>query len=77
MTTNDTTTYSNMWSDNNFCANLRKGLALAEKRMLEQKAINNAPVIQCLPNGDIIEEPAAKLLEEHYGYHINIIDDIE
>lgn len=64
-----------MYENNNFCADLRKGLALAEKHMLKQKAINNSPVIQCLPNGEIVEMSAAELLKEHYGYHVNVSQD--
>lgn len=60
-----------MWENEEYKIKLRQGLALAERRMLKQKAINDAPVIQSLPNGEIIEVSAAELLEEYYGYHIN------
>lgn len=58
-----------MWENYDYRIKLRQGLALAEKRMLKQKAINNAPIIQSLPNGDIIEVSATQLLKDHYGYH--------
>ena len=71
MILNATTTLSGMWENEDYKIKLRQGLALAEKRMLKQKALNNAPVIQSLPNGEIIEASAAQLLEDYYGYHIN------
>ena len=60
-----------MWGNSEYKIKLRQGLALAERRMLKQKAINDAPIIQCLPNGEIIEASAIQLLKEHYGYHKN------
>ena len=60
-----------MWENSEYRIKLRQGLSLAERYMLEQKALNDVPVIQALPNGEIIEASAAQLLEEHYGYHIS------
>ena len=60
-----------MWESNEYRIKLRKGLALAERRMLKHKAVLDELVIQSSPDGRIIETSAAKLLEDHYGYHIN------
>ncbi|MBQ7941132.1 MAG: hypothetical protein IJ328_01825 [Muribaculaceae bacterium] len=60
-----------MWESNEYRIKLRKGLALAERRMLKHKAVLDELVIESTPEGRIIETPAAKLLEDHYGYHIN------
>lgn len=60
-----------MWETDEYRIKLRKGLALAERRMLKHKAISDELVIQSTPDGKIIETPATKLLEDHYGYHLN------
>lgn len=61
-----------MWETEEYRIKLRKGLALAERRMLKHKALLDELVIQSSPDGKtIIETPATQLLEEHYGYHIN------
>ncbi len=41
---------------------LHYGLALAEQRMLEEKALRNEEVIQGTPDGKIRKIPARKLL---------------
>lgn len=43
------------------------GLALAERRMLEEKALRNECVIQGLPNGEIKSVPARVVLRRLYG----------
>lgn len=60
-----------MWENDEYRIKLRKGLALAERRMLKHKAVLDELVIQSSPDGKIYEISATKLLEEHYGYHIN------
>ena len=60
-----------MWESNEYRIKLRKGLALAERRMLKHKAVLDEVVIQSSSDGRIFETSAAKLLEDHYGYHIN------
>ncbi len=60
-----------MWESEEYRIQLRKGLALAERRMLKHKAILDELVIQSSPDGKIIESSAAKLLEDYYGYHVN------
>ena len=60
-----------MWETDEYRIKLRKGLALAERRMLKHKAVLDELVVQCSHDGKIIETSAAKLLEDHYGYHIN------
>lgn len=71
MTPNDIKNYQDMWANEEYRIKLRKGLALAERRMLKHKAVLDELVIQSTPDGKIIEAPAAKLLEDCYGYHIN------
>lgn len=46
---------------------LRFGLALAERRMLEEKALRDECVIQGLPNGEIKSIPARIVLRKLYG----------
>ena len=41
---------------------LHFGLALAERRMLEEKALRNECIIQGLPNGEIKSVPARIIL---------------
>lgn len=60
-----------MWENEDYRIKLRKGLALAERRMLKHKAVLDEHVIQSTSDGKIYETPAAKLLEDHYGYHIS------
>lgn len=43
---------------------LHYGLALAERRMLEEKALRNEEAIQGTPDGRIIRVPARKLLKD-------------
>lgn len=43
---------------------LHYGLALAERRMLEEKALRNEEVIQGTPDGRIMRVPARELLKE-------------
>lgn len=43
---------------------LHYGLALAERRMLEEKALRNEEVIQGTPDGQIRRVPARKLLKD-------------
>lgn len=45
---------------------LHYGLALAERRMLEEKALRNENVIQGTLDGKIISVPARKLLKKLY-----------
>lgn len=71
MTLNDIKNYQDMWENEEYRIKLRKGLALAERRMLKHKAVLDELVIQSTPDGKIFETPAAKLLEDCYGYHIN------
>ena len=42
-------------------------LALAERRMLEEKALRNEYIIQGLPNGEIKSVPARIVLYRLYG----------
>ena len=60
-----------MWENEEYRIKLRKGLALAERRMLQHKAVLDELVIQGPRAGKIFETPATKLLEDCYGYHIN------
>lgn len=60
-----------MWKTDEYRIQLRKGLALAERRMLKHKAVLDEMVVQSMPDGKIVEISAAKLLEDHYGYHVN------
>lgn len=46
---------------------LHFGLALAERRMLEEKALRNECIIQGLPNGEIKSVPARIMLRRLYG----------
>ena len=46
---------------------LHFGLALAERRMLEEKALRNEYIIQGLPNGGIKSVPARIVLHRLYG----------
>ena len=46
---------------------LHFGLALAERRMLEEKALRNECIIQGLPNGEIKSVPARIILRKLYG----------
>ena len=46
---------------------LHFGLALAERRMLEEKALRNECIIQGLPNGEIKSVPARIILRRLYG----------
>lgn len=46
---------------------LHFGLALAERRMLEEKALRNECIIQGLPNGEIKSVPARIMLRKLYG----------
>ena len=46
---------------------LHFGLALAERRMLEEKALRNECIIQGLPNGEIKSVPARIMLHRLYG----------
>lgn len=50
---------------------LHFGLALAERRMLEEKAIRNECVIQGLPNGKIESVSARVILRKLYGEKTN------
>ena len=43
---------------------LRDGLAIAEQRMLEEKALRNQDVIVCDDNGNIQRIPAKELIAE-------------
>lgn len=43
---------------------LHYGLALAERRMLEEKALRNEDVIQGMPDGKIKAVPARRLLRK-------------
>lgn len=43
---------------------LHYGLALAERRMLEEKALRNEDVIQGTPDGQIKAVPARRLLKQ-------------
>ena len=43
---------------------LHFGLALAERRMLEEKALRNECIIQGLPNGEIKSVPARIMLRK-------------
>lgn len=45
---------------------LHYGLALAEQRMLEEKALRGEAVIQGMPDGSIEQVPARKLLQNLY-----------
>ena len=45
---------------------LHFGLALAERRMLEEKALRNEYIIQGLPNGEIKSVPARIVLYRLY-----------
>lgn len=49
---------------------LHYGLALAERRMLEEKALRNEYVIQGLPNGKIKNVPARTILRKLYGKNV-------
>lgn len=60
-----------MWKTDEYRIQLRKGLALAERRMLKHKAVLDEVVVQSSRDGKIFETPAAQLLEDHYGYHVN------
>ena len=46
---------------------LHFGLALTERRMLEEKALRNECIIQGLPNGEIKSVPARIILRRLYG----------
>lgn len=46
---------------------LHYGLALAERRMLEEKASRDEDVIQGAPDGAIFKVPAKKLLHDLYS----------
>ena len=46
---------------------LHFGLALAERRMLEEKALRNECIIQGLPNGEIKSVPARIMLRKLNG----------
>ena len=50
---------------------LHFGLALAERRMLEEKALRNECIIQGLPNGEIKSVPARIMLRKLYGEELN------
>lgn len=45
---------------------LHYGLALAERKMLEEKALRNENVIQGTPDGKITVVPARKVLKKIY-----------
>lgn len=45
---------------------LHYGLALAERRMLEEKALRNEDVIQGTPDGKIKAVPARRVLRKMY-----------
>lgn len=49
---------------------LHFGLALAERRMLEEKALRNECIIQGLPNGEIKSVPARTVLRRLYGEEV-------
>lgn len=51
---------------------LHFGLALAERRMLEEKALRNDCIIQSLPNGKIISVSARVMLRKLYGEKPNL-----
>lgn len=51
---------------------LHFGLALAERRMLEEKALRNDCIIQGLPNGKIISVSARVMLRKLYGEKPNL-----
>lgn len=46
---------------------LRYGLALAERRMLEEKALRDECVIQASQDGEIKSVPARTVLHDLYG----------
>ena len=52
---------------------LHYGLALAERRMLEEKALHNENVIQGTPDGKVKVVPARRLLKKLYPKANNIL----
>ena len=56
---------------------LHYGLALAERRMLEEKALRNEDVIQGTSDGQIKAVPARRLLRKMYGKSSEIQDNKE
>lgn len=45
---------------------LERGLALAERRMLEEKAIRGEILVQGTPDGRVVHVPAREVLERLY-----------
>ena len=54
---------------------LHYGLALAERRMLEEKALRNEDVIQGTPDGEIKAVPARRLLRKIYKEKLQNISE--
>ncbi len=48
-----------------FREKLNKGLLLAEKRMLQEKALRGEDVVVCDRNNHIIRKPAAQVIAEN------------
>lgn len=50
---------------NEFSSKLQKGLELAEKRMLQEKALRGEDVVVCDSDNNIKRIPAKKVIEEN------------
>lgn len=48
-----------------FTTKLQKGLLLAEKRMLQEKALRNENVVVCDSENNIKHIPAKQVIEDH------------
>lgn len=51
-----------------FSEKLRRGLLLAEKKMLQEKALHGESIVVCDNDNNIVRIPASEVIDQHKAF---------